>query len=156
MYGFGFNGILFSCTICWAFIVINDRMIATVSAAATAKPSKAKVRSCEGRQHSFVVYDPWLTDWRWMVFVCAQKIIFQKIEHDVNNDIMKMDVMMKNRTNGSPTVDVDAVLFRNLDEPIFVSSWWPRTPNIAILSFIWIFTFFFCIFRCGAGWWAVV
>lgn len=52
----------------------------------------------------------------------AQKIIFQKIEHDVNKDILKMDVMMINRTNGSPVVNVDAVLFQDLDEPIFVSS----------------------------------
>lgn len=51
----------------------------------------------------------------------AQKIIFQNIEHDVNNDVLKMDVMLKNRTNGSPVVDVDAVLFQDLDEPIFVS-----------------------------------
>lgn len=60
-------------------------------------------------------------NWHWMV-LSAQKIIFQKIEHDVNKDIIKMDVMLVNRTNGSPVVNVDAVLFHDLAEPIFVSS----------------------------------
>lgn len=76
-----------------------------------------------------------------MVFVCAQKIIFQKIEHDVNNDIMKMDVMMKNRTNGSPVVDVDAVLFQDLDEPIYVSFEQGNRPKILSPFIIFISVF---------------
>lgn len=51
----------------------------------------------------------------------AQKIIFTRVEHDANKDLLKMDVVLKNRTNGMPVVDVDAVIFQDLDEPLFVS-----------------------------------
>lgn len=56
-----------------------------------------------------------------MNVLSAQKIIFTKIEHTANNEIIDMNVMVKNRTNGSPVVDVDAVLFHDLTEPIYVS-----------------------------------
>lgn len=61
MYGFGFNTILFSCAICWAFIVINDQMIPTVSAA-TVKPTKTKVRSSSSSSIIIIIIFPTL--WR--------------------------------------------------------------------------------------------
>lgn len=39
----------------------------------------------------------------------------------MNDDFLKMDVVLKDGPNGSPVVDVEAILFKDLDEPIYVS-----------------------------------
>lgn len=83
-------------------------------------------------------------------FVCAQKIIFVNVEHDVNSDFMKMDVILKNRTNSSPVADVNAVLFHDLEEPIFVSykrKIFPAEQRNVVVIFY--FYFFLCAIVCG-------
>lgn len=61
MYGFRFNAILFSCAVCWAFILINDRMMPTDSAAAAAATTRMRVNQMRTRAkivfHDYYYYD---------------------------------------------------------------------------------------------------
>lgn len=61
--------------------------------------------------------------------VLLQKVIFQKVEVETDNQFITMQVTLRNNTNGDVVADVDANLLQDLDTTLFVS---------IILSTFWL------------------
>lgn len=54
--------------------------------------------------------------------ILLQKVIFQKVEVETDNECITMQVTLRNNTAGNVVADIDADLLRDLDTTLFVSN----------------------------------
>lgn len=50
-----------------------------------------------------------------------QQVIFTKVDYEINKELMTMIIHLKNNTGSIPTVDLNAELFEDIPNDIYVS-----------------------------------